>query len=187
MIVKLRGKCMKAQLTITEMAVMVMMGAIISLPMQAPDKGILQGLFILSIITILHVSFNFWTLASSRIEQLTQGKTTMVVKDGVLQLGKMRKANVSMPQLFAELRSRKIYNLGEVQRMYMEDCGTFSIYKFKEKKPGLSILPAEDTDLVRKQNDPEALCCTECGSVTTSQINTCPNCGSHHLKSAVYE
>jgi uncharacterized membrane protein YcaP (DUF421 family) len=186
-IVKLLGKRMKAQLTITEMAVMIMMGAIISLPMQTPDKGILQGLFILAVITILHVSFNFWTLASRKIEQLTQRKTTMLVKDGLLQLAGMRKANVSMPQLFAELRSKKIYNLGEVQRMYMEDCGTFSVYKFKERRAGLSTLPAEDTDLDHMQHGTEVLSCQECGSVTDGQEKTCTNCGSQQLKPAVYE
>src|SRR5687767_8208554 len=46
-VVRLLGKRMSGQLTITEMAVMITLGAIISVPMQLPDRGILPGLLAL--------------------------------------------------------------------------------------------------------------------------------------------
>ncbi|MDX3916076.1 MULTISPECIES: DUF421 domain-containing protein [Olivibacter] len=47
LVLKLLGKRMTGQLTIAEMAVMITMGAIVAVPMQIPDRGIVQGIIIL--------------------------------------------------------------------------------------------------------------------------------------------
>src|SRR5947209_8437399 len=52
-IIRLLGKRMAGQLTITEMAVILTLGAIVSPPMQMPDHGIVMGLFILAGIALL--------------------------------------------------------------------------------------------------------------------------------------
>lgn len=53
-VMRLLGKRMNAQLTITDLAVMLTLGAIASVPMQAFDKGILPGIVLLVSILLLH-------------------------------------------------------------------------------------------------------------------------------------
>jgi len=43
---RLMGKRMGGQLTISELVVMLRLGAIVSVPMQIPDKGLLQGIIV---------------------------------------------------------------------------------------------------------------------------------------------
>ncbi|GAB3817376.1 hypothetical protein [Pontibacter rugosus] len=52
-ILRMLGKRMNAQLTLTEMAVMITLGAIVSPAMQLPDRGILPAIVILSCILFL--------------------------------------------------------------------------------------------------------------------------------------
>src|SRR3982750_3522578 len=51
LVLRWMGKRMNGQLSIIELAVMVTMGAILAVPMQIPDRGLLQGLLVL--VTIL--------------------------------------------------------------------------------------------------------------------------------------
>src|SRR5438874_3764069 len=47
LVIRWLGKRMSGQLTIMEMTVMLTLGAIVAVPMQMPDRGLLQGILIL--------------------------------------------------------------------------------------------------------------------------------------------
>jgi uncharacterized membrane protein YcaP (DUF421 family) len=185
---RLIGKRMGGVLTISELAVMLTMGAILAVPMQMPDRGVLQGIVILITILLLQRGLNLLEFKSNKVEQLTQGEMTMLVKDGTIKTGNMALSRLSRQQVFAELRKKNIYNLGGVKRMYLEACGIFSIYEFDEPRPGLSVLPPNDTDIyeMRKHKDELQACCN-CGN-TVPKKNTstsCGLCGSNEWTSAI--
>ncbi|HZY82462.1 MAG TPA: hypothetical protein VFE50_23210 [Cyclobacteriaceae bacterium] len=81
-ILRLLGKKMNGQLNLTETAVMITLGAIISVPMQMPDRGILIGVIALICVLILQRFFNWTSVKSERLENATQGKLAILVRDG---------------------------------------------------------------------------------------------------------
>lgn len=145
LIVKWLGKRMSGQLTIMEMSIMLMLGAIVSAPMQVPEIGILQGILILVTVLGLYWCASRWAFVNKRFERTLHGTMTILVKDGTMQTDNMHRARVSRQQLFAQLRKQRIFNLGEVERCYLEACGIFSIYKYGEPWPGESLFPEKDT------------------------------------------
>src|SRR5579872_2254690 len=50
------GKRMSGQVTITELGIAIMLGAIVAPPMETPERGILYGVFILIVMLLLHRS-----------------------------------------------------------------------------------------------------------------------------------
>lgn len=56
-VIRLLGKRMSGQLTSIEMAVMLTLGAIVSVPMQDPARGLLQGVLLLALVLIFQKSF----------------------------------------------------------------------------------------------------------------------------------
>lgn len=189
-IIRLLGKRMTGQLTITELAVMLTLGAIVAAPMQMPDRGILQGLLLLFCILFLQRSVTGWGVKNLKIEKLTQGELSILVKDGVMQLKEMDANRIPREQLFAEIRSHNIYQLGKIERLYLEACGLFSIYAAEKPRPGLSVLPPTDAeihDLQQKVEEKFLMACASCGNtITTQQLNeTCPVCGKHEWMPAV--
>jgi uncharacterized membrane protein YcaP (DUF421 family) len=68
----------------------------------------------------------------------------MLVRDGVLEVDTLKEFRISRQQVFAQLRNQKIYNLGAVDRMYLEASGMYSVFKGDSSKPGLSVLPPDD-------------------------------------------
>lgn len=174
--VRLMGKRMSGQLTISEMAVMVMLGAIVSPAMQLPDVGILQGALILLTSLLLYRGWNYLEFVSPSIEKMNHGKVILLVKDGILMLNQLNNAKLSRQQLFAELRKLNIYNLGQVERVYLEAFGLFSIYKFKTPRAGLPILPPDDKALRLQVGFVEKNCitCASCGKVTERHCSSQP-------------
>ncbi|MCE7063329.1 DUF421 domain-containing protein [Dyadobacter sp. CY343] len=187
-IVRLMGKRMGGQLTISEMAIMVTLGAIISPAMQIPQLGVLMGIMILICALIFQRGLNFFEFKSGRFEELSQGTTSLAVKDGIIQLEEMKKAKVSRQQLFAALRNQNVYNLGDVGRVYLEACGIFSVYKKPEPSPGLQIYPPEDQGInsFSQQIVEGNLVCASCGHVVeeTDTSHTCEICSSSEWISA---
>jgi uncharacterized membrane protein YcaP (DUF421 family) len=181
------GKRMNGKLTITEMAVVLTLGAIVSVPMQTPDRGLLQGFIVLTCALLFQRGISLWGFKHKKIELLTQGTMNMLVKDGVIQLQAMKEARISNQQLFATLRSKKVHQLGQLKRVYLEASGMFSIYEEKNKKPGLSTLPETDRDILDTQTFSKDTCaCSHCGYTQMPDENrSCPTCGNEQWKPAI--
>ena len=181
-VMRLLGKRMNAQLTITDLAVILTLGAIASVPMQAFDKGLLPGIVLLISILLLHQGATRLIYKNRKVEVLTQGKVSLIIKDGVIDPVHLKRLRISKDQIFSVLRSQGIRQLGEVKRLYSEADGHFSLFKFKEPRPGLSVFPRSENALPPKSK--EVKCrksCCYCGSVVEKESDVpvpCGNCGN---------
>lgn len=172
------GKRMSGQLTILEMSVMLTLGAIVSVGMQVPDRGITLSMVVLVCTLIFQRGLSWWGVKNPRIEELSQGKISTILKDGVMDLEEMRRCRISRQQLFADLRSKNIFNLGELRRVYLEACGIFTTIR-QASVPGLSTLPPDDhVDLLIHYTSDMA--CKSCGNVQPYQspLQACRHCGA---------
>lgn len=95
LIVKLLGKRMSGQLTIMEMAVMLTLGAIVSVPMQTPDRGILQGLLLLLCAVGFQRGISYLGYRSHRMENITQGAPSLLASNGVMHVQQMNIDHIS--------------------------------------------------------------------------------------------
>ncbi|WP_207422921.1 DUF421 domain-containing protein [Desertivirga brevis] len=184
-IVRLLGKRMSGQLTLTETAVMVTLGAIISAPMQDPQKGILEGVLVLIVALLFYRGFNLWGYKSSSFEKLSQGHSSMLIKDGVIELKELDATKMTKQELYAQLRRRNIYNLGAVKRAYLEGCGIMSIFREESSKPGLPLVPEKDQELGSFLQKDHLMACCNCGNTTINHDSNCENCGEKEWTEAV--
>jgi uncharacterized membrane protein YcaP (DUF421 family) len=184
---RLMGKRMNGQHTIVELSVMVMAGAIVAVPMQIPDRGILQGILVLLVTLVLLRSINWLGHKYSGIEKLIHGEVITLVRDGVLQKTEQLQTKITNQQLFEVLRSKKVYNLGKVKRLYLEACGIFSLYTEEEEKPGLSLLPPADQEMYETYPHTRQgyKACTSCGAVQKEAAAHCPHCSANHWSKAI--
>src|ERR1700712_4165791 len=68
-VVRWLGKRMSGQLTIMEMTVMLTLGAIVSVAMQIPDRGILLSMLVLLVTLTFHLGLGKLGFKSARIEE----------------------------------------------------------------------------------------------------------------------
>lgn len=181
------GKRMSGQLTILEMAVMLTLGAIVSVGMQTPDRGILISMFVLGCTLVFHRGLSWLGIHSARMEELSQGKISTLVKDGIMQLDEMQRCRISRQQVFEQLRSKGIFSLGDVRRLYLEACGLFSTIRQPAGRPGLSTLPPGDNSVLSLLHYSNNMACTSCGHVDANSLSvlTCPVCGARTWTEAI--
>jgi len=167
LVVRLMGKRMSGQITITELSVMVTLGAMVSPVMQLPDRGIIFGVIGLTVALIFQRGINLWGFKNEKVEHLTQGEMSLLIKDGIFVLDEMEKTHITKQQIYSMLREKKIQNLGKVKRGYLEACGIFSVYETEETKPGLPLFPPSDPDIKSIQNvlEDHVMACCNCGHV----------------------
>lgn len=187
-VVRILGKRMTGQLTLTEMAVMVTVGAMISPSYEAPDRGVLLAVVAMICLLIFQRGITWMEFRNSKFEDATQGQLTILIKDGILQIDNLADTRISKQQVFAQLRGQSIYNVGEVKRLYIETCGKFSVYKRDEPKPGLSTLPPDDKTIQTIQPcADDTIACTNCANIAPvrQQQSPCSVCGQHVWTMAV--
>jgi uncharacterized membrane protein YcaP (DUF421 family) len=189
-LLKLLGKRMDSQISIIEMAVMLTLGAIVAVAMQMPDRGLLQSLTALVCVFIFQRGVNWMGVKSEKVEDITQGTMTILVKDGVLQLKEMKAAGITKQNVFATLRSRQVFNLGKVKRVYFEACGLFNVYEESHEKPGLPVFPSNEEKFIRLKSriDEDHVACKNCGNIVNAsrQNEKCANCGAQKWMEAIY-
>lgn len=144
--INLMGKRMGGQLTLTEMAVMVTLGALVAVPMQIYDRGLLMGLTALVVAIIFQRGFNWVGIKYTKFEKLSQGEVSLLIKDGEFEQDQMKKARISQTQLISILRNEQVTHISQVRRLYLEASGLFSLYKNDdvEMEESHFILPEKD-------------------------------------------
>jgi len=178
---RLMGKRMSGQISITELAVMISLGAVVSLPMQSAQQGVLEGAVLLLLVLAFERGLAIVTFKSSQMEKVVHGRMCILVTDGVLQNSVMNAEQIGKNQLFAMLRAKDVTQLGELERVYLEATGDFSIFSARTPRPGLSTLPEKDHALLKAQDCAEGVyACCYCGTTRTDGMDAdaCRNC--HH-------
>jgi uncharacterized membrane protein YcaP (DUF421 family) len=117
-------------------------------------------------------------------------KVTTLVEDGRLKFETMKRRGISHEEIYTYLRTAGIEHLGQVRRLYQEVNGQFSVYRTQHSKPGLSILPEKERDLVLEMAVAGNFACADCGNVMVSEsipAVRCTRCGQLSWTDAVLE
>lgn len=175
---RLMGKRMSTRMTRNELAAVATLAAAVGIPLQQPDRGLLPGLLIAGLVVLVQRWVAGRAAANERFERTTQGKINTLVEDACLQIGDMKKCHISRERVFAQLRSSNVRHLGEVQRLYLEANGSFTLIHSPRPVPGLCILPELDKDFIAEQPvEAGKQVCTYCGYGQEQQpAPVCPNC-----------
>jgi uncharacterized membrane protein YcaP (DUF421 family) len=177
---RLLGKRMASQLTRTELAAIVSLAAAVGVPILSPDRGLLPAIVIAIVVVGINKLIATLSAVNRKVEVATQGTLNVLVKDSVLDQKAMMKTRISKERIMAQLRAEKIMHLGEVQRLYMEANGAFTVIKTDKPKPGLPVLPESDVAFLKELKPNGILVCHVCGKENASKRKDalCPNC--HH-------
>jgi uncharacterized membrane protein YcaP (DUF421 family) len=184
------GKRVAGQMSTTELAIILSLGAAIGLPLQAPDKGLLPALAVLLVAVAFHRGLSLWSFKSRGVELLTQGDVGILLKDGRLLPEGMAGEHFSPEKIFASLPAQGVEHLGQLRRVYIEPSGDLSLIKYKRPRPGLLIVPEMDPSSGRYEVTEDHYACSNCGNVVASDhepLDYCESCGEPRWTEAVTE
>jgi len=135
----------------------VTLAATVGIPLQVPNRGLLPPIIVLAVMIPVQRAVSLWGMRQPKVEVLTAGETSLLVRDGRLIVKNLLDTVLSREKVFAVLRENEIQQLGQVHRLYIEPSGTFTLFPAVSPTPGLSLIPEIDPEL-RKSQRPWRLC-----------------------------
>lgn len=92
-------------------------------------------LFTLAIWTLLSITFEKITLHLPKLRKPLEGEPEILIRDGKIDMGKLRKNNLDFEQLRMMLRSKDTFSVSEVAYAIYETNGSLSILKKAQYEP----------------------------------------------------
>lgn len=179
------GKRETGTLSPFELVIVISLGSAVGDPMFYPDVPLFHGFTVITGIVLLQRVLENLTNRFPKLERRVEGKTRLLVEDGVINLANLEQERLSHLELYSALRSKEVLQLGQVYRAYFEPSGDIAVFKVGENevRPGLGILPKDDPAAPKIYQKGETVsesmmlaCCT-CGTVKeVSQGQSLPAC-----------
>ena len=147
--IRVMGKRSVANLAPFDLAVIIIMGSVAAIPMEEHTR-LIHGIVPIILMAGMQYLLAWVNLRYRPVERVTQGVSTILVKDGQILNKNMEKERVSMADLWVELRLSGISQLSEVQQATLEPNGVVSVVKTKAASP---LTPEDTYALTMKRMD----------------------------------
>jgi uncharacterized membrane protein YcaP (DUF421 family) len=179
--IRAMGKRTSSELTRNELMAISALAAGMGPAVQAPDRGLLPPIMIAAWVVLWQRAVAAATFHSPAFERAMQGDASTLVENGRIDLRMLKKTGVSRERVLSQLRIAGVTQLGQVERLYLEADGAFSMVRRPEPEPGLTVVPTWDAELLaEQQRAPEHSACAVCGKVATrgQEPARCTECES---------
>ena len=132
---RLSGKRTVSALAPFDLAVVIIIGEVAAIPIADDDVDMFHGIIPVLMIAGLHVLLSKLNLHSRKLEDVTEGRSTVLIQDGKILKENLVKERVSRRDLIAALRLAEISSLREVRVARLEHSGGVSVIKTEEAQP----------------------------------------------------
>ncbi|TGE37408.1 DUF421 domain-containing protein [Desulfosporosinus fructosivorans] len=109
--------------------------AIVATLMSLNLVNLISGFIVLLTWLVLPIALEYLSIKSEVIHQLINGKETVLIKHGKIMEENLIQLRMTGEDLLAELRSKNIFNLTDVEFAVMETNGELNAYLKSDKKP----------------------------------------------------
>jgi uncharacterized membrane protein YcaP (DUF421 family) len=184
---RLLGKRMSSQMSRNELAALVSLAAGIGVPILAPDRGLVPAAIIAAVVVSISRILARLTAKNPKLEAIAHDHIDTLVADSIINVEAMTKTRIPKERMLAELRTASIKHLGEVERLYMEANGSFTIIKKENPTPGLPVIPEIDSEFLTEFKPSDVHVCHFCGKEqdTDKPNEKCSNCQNREWVRAV--
>ncbi|WP_342561694.1 DUF421 domain-containing protein [Paenibacillus sp. FSL R7-0345] len=132
---RLLGKKEISALTPFDFISAVILGDLVGETIYEKEHTVLMLLFTLAVWTILSITFEKITLRLPKLRKPLEGEPEILIRDGKMDMGKLRKNKLDFEQLRMMLRAKDTFSVSEVAYAIYETNGSLSILKKAQYEP----------------------------------------------------
>jgi len=133
--VRLMGRRQIGELQPSELVTTFLLSEVASMPLQDKDISLLTCIVLIFMIVALEIIFSVLAVKSDFFRKVMQGSSALIIKDGKLLQGKMKKLRYSIDDLLEGLRLKDVFDISEIKYAYVETNGSLSIELKDEHRP----------------------------------------------------
>ncbi|PNQ81097.1 MULTISPECIES: DUF421 domain-containing protein [Paenibacillus] len=134
-ITKILGKRQVSQLSLFEYITGITIGNLAaSIPLERESSWYL-GTVSLAVWVLTTLGIEYLQIKSKKVRDLSDGMTTILIKDGKILEDNLRKERLTLDELMEQLRSKNVFKVSDVEFALMETSGEVNVLLTKDKQP----------------------------------------------------
>jgi uncharacterized membrane protein YcaP (DUF421 family) len=149
-VIRALGKRTVGNFSAFDLLVALMLGEVVDEIIYG-DVRFLQGTVAIAAISGITYADSWLAYVSRRMEQLTEGTPTIVVRDGEFDRGGMRSERMNESDVFGHLRAEGIQDMREVRLAVVEHDGSVSILRQSWAEPAQKADVLQEERKLRKE------------------------------------
>ena len=149
---KLMGKRELGELSLVDFVVSTVLSQMIAISIENYKDPLLYTLVPLLILVLLQVLLSIITLKNKKIRDFIDGKESVIINKGILNIKEMISQRYSLDDLLTQLRDKEIRSIEEVDYAILETGGKLSVFKKDDKDKKVFPLPLIIDGEIEKDN-----------------------------------
>ncbi len=133
--IRLMGKRQVGDLQPSELVVTMMIAELASIPMQDLDRPVINGVIAILVLTFIEIVLSVVTLKSPFLRKILEGKSAIIIKDGVIDQKMMKKLRITVDDLLEGIRQEGVFSIDTVDFAIMETNGKLTVQKKAKEEP----------------------------------------------------
>lgn len=128
-VIRLMGKRELSKVQPFELAIIVMISDLASAPMQSRDTQIFSGIVPIIVLLIVYGIFTLLIQSNNKVENAICGSPSLVIFKGKIIEEELKKQQLTIEELMAQLREKDIYKVQDAAYALLETNGTLNAVK----------------------------------------------------------
>ncbi len=133
--IRVMGKRQIGDMQPNELVVTLLISEIAAIPLQDTTQPLLNGVVAIFTLVIIEIIISLLSLKSIRLRRLMNGRSIVIIKNGVVDEKAMRKVRMTVIDLVELLRDRDVFDLSTVAYAVLEVNGSLSVMLKPEHQP----------------------------------------------------
>ncbi len=157
------GKRQIGDMQPNELVVTLLISEIAAIPLQDTSQPVLNGVVAIFTLVILEIVISVLTMKSLSLRKLMNGKSIVIIKNGVIDQHAMRQVRITVLDLIEMLRSQNVFDISTVAFAVLEVSGELSVLlksdeqtvtvkdmKIKKSKEALPLPVISDGKIIKE-------------------------------------
>ena len=124
---RMMGKRQIGQMQPYEIVITLLVADVVAAPMQDPAISLVEGIIPMIALFICHNFISFLCIKSRKLRKVFCGKTSTLIRNGVINEKELKKLSLSVEELMEALRAKDVFSLDDVYCATMETNGQLSV------------------------------------------------------------
>lgn len=133
--IRLMGKRQIGDMQPNELVITLLISEIAAIPLQDTEQPMSIGIAAIFVLVFLEIIISVLAMKSISVRKLLNGKSVVVIKNGVIDQQAMRNVRMTVVDLIEQLRAQNVFNLSDVAFAVLEVNGNLSVLLKKDAQP----------------------------------------------------
>ena len=130
--IRLMGKRQIGDMQPNELVVTLLISEIAAIPLQDTDQPVFIGVVAILVLVFLEIIVSILSLKSFFVRKILNGKSVVIIKNGVVDQQAMRNVRMTVVDLIELLRDKDVFDINDVAFAVLEVNGNLSILLKKD-------------------------------------------------------